>query len=217
MAIYDSIGGKENDADLWVIVDLQQSRRVIDYSDDLNPNAPFMDAVSRFLLAPDGAKRQAILDSVARFVPITSCEQWGAERDKCYGYLATIRNNPYVCDEIVDFDGKFTCVAAVTKHVPRCDVVTFNNQASCRILSITLTKHCLEYDPVSSAERDGWQIAAVVCICSKWWAPAAKASTCGVAPSLLPMISIDSGEGPMKVMPAAFTFRAKSAFSERNP
>lgn len=148
VAIYDSIGGKENDADLWVIVALQQSRRVVDYSDDLRPDSRFMDAVSRFLLAPDGAKQQVILDSVAKFVPITSCEQWGAERDKCYGYLATIRNNPYVCDEIVDFDGKFTCVAAVTKHVPRCDAVTFNSQASCRILSITLTKNCLEYDPV---------------------------------------------------------------------
>ena len=35
--------------------------------------------------------------------------------------------------------------------------------------------------------------------------------------SFEPITSIDSGEGPIQVMPAWFTARAKSAFSARNP
>ncbi|MND86424.1 hypothetical protein D3C80_783900 [compost metagenome] len=37
------------------------------------------------------------------------------------------------------------------------------------------------------------------------------------AESLSPIISIDSGDGPINVMPACFTLRAKSAFSDKKP
>jgi len=147
VTIHDSVGGKENEADLWLVVDLK-ARQVVEYSSDLRPDSPFMTAVSQFLFAPDAFKVKSIVDAVSKFVPIESCEQWGGERDMCYGFLATSRNNPYICDEITGFDGKFTCVAAVTKNQDRCNAVNSENQATCHIFAITLTKHCLDYDPV---------------------------------------------------------------------
>ena len=41
--------------------------------------------------------------------------------------------------------------------------------------------------------------------------------TAAFAASLLPITSIASGEGPMKVIPLSETSRANSAFSDKNP
>ena len=41
--------------------------------------------------------------------------------------------------------------------------------------------------------------------------------TACLALNLSPMISIDSGEGPINLIPAFFTFLAKEAFSDKKP